>query len=621
MSTHDLVVVGGGPRGVAVVERLTARHDGTAPVRVALVDAFEVGAGATWRTDQTPHFLNNTYAAHTTIYPDASTPMDGPVTSGPDLVAWAASPDAPPDRPAWVAEEVAGLRPWSYPTRRLQGVYYREQLAAVVARGGVDVDEVVGTVVDLTADDGTRRVHLADGTTLTAPVVVLAQGMVQARRSRTTEAFVDAAARHGLTYVEPGMPAERDWTVLPAGEDVLVAGLGANFFDVVAQLTAGRGGRFVAGDSPFDLSYVPSGREPHLLVGSRRGLPYRSKSFYGALPPAYVPLLATREWFDAVAQVPGQDFVRDVWPQIARELVLAHLRTLLDVRPGVVRAGDVDELVARLAVVPADGLGQTVRELVTDPAWWVDVTRLDRPEVARPDGAAWDAWVERWRAAELESITQPLRSPRAAVNRALAAVRGQVGRLVAVGAIDARSAVADVHGWFDPLGLALASGPPPERTAQLLALVGAGVVELVGEGMAVTVEDGAFVARSHVQGRVHRARAFAETRMSKGQVDTTEDPLLRRLLDTGRARLHERRASDGTAVTTRTLDVTADRYLLLDARGDADERVVVLGIPANDVQPGSAIGATPGTPSPLLAGADRAAAHVLQLVRPRVPAA
>ncbi|MCK6209229.1 FAD/NAD(P)-binding protein [Georgenia sp. EYE_87] len=614
---HDVVVVGGGPRGVALVERLTARHEGPHPLSVALVDAVEVGAGATWRTDQTPHFLNNTYAAHTTVYPDDSTPMDGPVTPGPDLVAWAASREVPPDRPAWVAEELRGLRPWSFPSRRLQGVYFREQLAAVVARGRVELSEVVGTVVDVAADGLVRVVRLADGRTLRARVVVLAQGMVQGRRSGRTRAFVGAAAAHGLVYVEPGMPAERDWSVLPASEDVLVAGLGANFFDVVAQLTAGRGGRFVAGSSPFDLTYLPSGREPHLLVGSRRGLPYRSKSFYGGLPPRYVPRIATPDWFETAARVPEQDFASCIWPQLARELALAHLATLRERRPAAVRATSDGELVARLAGVPLEDLTGVVRELA-DPEWWIDVSRLDRPDVVRPDGAEWDAWVDGWRAAELDSITRPLLSPRAAVNRAFAALRVQVGRLVSAGAIDAGSVATDIQGWFDALGLALASGPPPERTAQLLALVEAGVVELVGEQMTVTVEDGAFVARSAVRGRVHRARAFAETRMSKGHVDITGDPLLRSLVDSGRARLHSRPTPDGRSVTLRSLDVSADRFLLLDAAGDADERVVVLGIPAGDVQPGSAIGATPGTPSPLLAGADRAAAHALELVRPHV---
>ncbi|WP_321573408.1 FAD/NAD(P)-binding protein, partial [Georgenia subflava] len=639
----DLVIVGGGPRAVSVVERLTARSTTGEPVRVVVVDAVEVGAGATWRTDQSPQLLNNTYSAHTTIYPDDSTPMTGPVTPGPDLVAWArevlagtppvtAGPDvgwhAGP-RPGWVAEEVAAIEPWSFPTRRLQGVYFREQLEAVLARGGVELTGVVATVVGLEpADAGQgaaapplRTVRLADGRTFRARAVVLAQGMIQARRTPATAERVAAARRHGLVYLEPGMPAERDWDLVPGGEDVIVAGLGANFFDVVAVLTAGRGGRFVARDHHLDLAYEPSGREPHLLVGSRRGLPYRSKSFYGGFPPRYTPRLATREWFGAAATVPDQDFTRDVWPQLARELVVAHLTTLARHHRATVPSVSPDdgelpaELLARIAQAVVPGLNDLVRELVVEPDRRLDVLRLDRPDVEEPTGAQWRAWTRRWSAAELESISSPLTSPRAEVSRAMAALRGQVAGLVRAGAVDAASVARDVRGWFDALGLALASGPPPERTAQLLALVRAGVVELVGEGLTVSVEGDAFVARSAVRGSVHRARALVETRMSKGHTDVTDDPLLRSLLDSGRARLHAVPGPDGRPVTTRSLDVTPEEFWLVDAAGRPDPQVIVIGIPAGDVQPGSAIGATPGLPSPLLAGADRAAAQVLALVR------
>ncbi|PYF97252.1 FAD-NAD(P)-binding [Georgenia satyanarayanai] len=662
----DVVIVGGGPRAASVVERLTARGTPERPVRVVVVDRFEVGAGATWRTDQSPQLLNNTYSAHTTIYPDDSTPMSGPVTTGPDLVQWARDvvagvprPTAPASagwsagsRPDWVAEEAAAVQPWSYPTRRLQGVYFREQLEAILARGGVELTAVVGTVVDiepvtaelsaeegapatreLSAEEGAlsagsesrRVVRLADGRAFSAAAVVLAQGMVQAERSRQTEERVAAAEDHGLVYVEPGMPAERDWDVVPGGQDVVVAGLGANFFDVVAVLTAGRGGRFVPGDSPFDLTYLPSGREPRLLVGSRRGLPYRSKSWYGALPPRYTPRLATPEWFAAAATVPDQDFARDVWPQLAREFVVAHLTTLVRHHPATVPSLTADDgelpagLLARLAAADVSELDGLVRDVVVDPARHLDVERLDRPDVRLPSPEAWRAWTERWVAAEHESITRPLASPRAEVNRAMAVLRGQVAGLVRAGAIHPASAVRDVNGWFGTLGLALASGPPPERTAQLLALVRAGVVELLGEGLSVTVERGRFVARTQVIGREHRVRAFVETRMSKGHADVTDDPLLRSLLDSGRARLHARTGPDGTVAATRTLDVTPEEFHLLDAAGRPDPRVVVIGIPAGDVQPGSAIGATPGVPSPLIAGADRAAAQVLALVREAVP--
>ncbi|MCM3661389.1 FAD/NAD(P)-binding protein [Georgenia satyanarayanai] len=646
---HAVVIVGGGPRAVSVVERLTARGTPERPVRVVVVDRFEVGAGATWRTDQSPQLLNNTYSAHTTIYPDDSTPMSGPVTPGPDLVQWARDviagvprPTAPASagwsagpRPYWVAEEAAAVQPWSYPTRRLQGVYFREQLEAILARGGVELTAVEGTVVEiepvpreLSAGGGGRRVvRLADGRAFTAAAVVLAQGMVQAQRSRETAERVAAAEDHGLVYVEPGMPAERDWDVVPAGEDVVVAGLGANFFDVVAVLTAGRGGRFVPGDSPFDLTYLPSGREPRLLVGSRRGLPYRSKSWYGGFPPRYTPRLATREWFTAAATIPDQDFTRDVWPQLARELVVAHLLTLLRHHPGTVPSISDDDgelppaLLARIAGTDLADLDELVRDVVVDDERWLVVTRLDRPGVRRPSLEEWNAWTRRWVAAEHESITRPLASPRAEVNRAMALLRGQVAGLVRAGAIHPASAVRDVNGWFGALGLALASGPPPERTAQLLALVRGGVVELLGEGLSVTVERGRFVARSQVIGREHRVRAFVETRMSKGHADVTDDPLLRSLLDSGRARLHARSGPDGTVSATRTLDVTPEEFHLLDAAGRPDPRVVVIGIPAGDVQPGSAIGATPGIPSPLVAGADRAAAQVLALTREALPVA
>ena len=54
---------------------------------------------------------------------------------------------------------------------------------------------------------------------------------------------------------------------------------------------------------------------------------------------------------------------------------------------------------------------------------------------------------------------------------------------------------------------------------------------------------------------------------------------------------------------------------LVAADGTVDPSVVVLGIPAASTQPGSAIGATPGVPSPLLAGADIAAKQIMARAR------
>src|SRR5690606_4861762 len=424
-------------------------------------------------------------------------------------VAWARDPYAPPGRPAWAAEEAAGLEPWSYPSRRLQGVYYREQLERARATGRVRVTEVIGTAVDIAPAAGgrAREVRLADGRRITGSVAVLAQGMVQGRRSPRTRELLRAAREAGLVYVEPGMPAERDWDAVPAGEKVLVAGLGANFFDVVALLTEGRGGRFEpAGDPgrPARLRYLPSGREPVLVAGSRRGLPYRAKAVYpGGFPPRYAPRIAVPEWFEEVARTPLQDFRTAVWPRIAAEFAWAHLSTLAEHRPQALRPGTgPDALLERLAAASSPEEVDAIAEgAVADPAWRIRVERLDRPDPlpaggdGPPAAAEWERWVAGYVDRELDAIHDPLRHPRNAVNRAMAALRGRVAALVRAGAIDGRSVERDVEGWFVPMGLALASGPPPRRTAEVLSLVDAGLLSFLGEdsafGFALARPDGA----------------------------------------------------------------------------------------------------------------------------------
>src|SRR5690625_566886 len=446
---------------ISLIERLTARRP--RQLRIAVIDRFEVGAGATWRTDQTPHFLNNTYAAHTTIYPDESTPMAGPPTRGPDLMGWVGDVVAgvdqfrtakhvgwrAPTRPDWVRHEAHGLNPWDYPTRRIQGVYYREQLEAILDRGHIHLDAVIGEVVALEGRDDVRWVHLRDGRVASAAHVVLAQGMIQAREDDQVRSFRRAAQQHGLTYVSPGMPSERDWSVLTPGADVLVAGLGANFFDVITLLTEGRGGRCQPRGNPFDVEYEPNGGEPRFFVGSRRGLPYRSKSFYGSLPPTYEAQLATDDWFKRLATIANQDFASQIWPVFQREFSVAHLATLATNRPEAVEgvgvlprpAGWSDPATAPLpqsllddiAHCAPDGLATLVNQYVVDPRYHFDPTRLDRPDLR--EGESWQQWVTRWVWAERESITTPFLSPRASVNRAMARLRVRLGRVVRAGGV------------------------------------------------------------------------------------------------------------------------------------------------------------------------------------------
>ena len=616
----DAVIVGGGPRGVATVLRTAARviTAGTGPVRLAVVDALAVGPGATWLIDQPAQYLNNTQADATTVHPDDSTRMSGPAAPGPDLVDWARRVRADGGHPVgeWVLEEVSELTGASFPSRRLQGVYFRDQLDAAIATGAVEVTEMVGLAVDLDRVGEETVVILQDGQRLAAPTVVLAQGMVQSQRSHDVTALADFADRFALRYVEPGMPAERSYTGLPAGERVLVRGLGANFFDVIGQLVAEWGGELepVEGDDRGRLRYRPSGLEPQLVVGSRRGVPYRSKPDGGRSVRPFAPRWASAEWFDALTERSDVDFRSEVWPVLAREFARVYLEALIEFAPDAV-AG---QWLARLDIADTqDEVDAVLSGAVTDPRWTWTLDELHRPTHGEPVGErSWAQMVRRLITDELGSMSDPWQHPRAAVNGAMGALRGRVGRLTRHGAFTGESLARDVLGWFDGDSLALASGPPAERVRLVLALIEAGVVELIGPEMVIEADEsaGLFRAASPITGRVVTSSVLLETRMSKGKIPQTSDPLLRSLLDSGRARVH---AVDG--VHTHSMEATRAEiseealggHNLVAADGSVDESVVVLGIPAASTQPGSAIGATPGVASPLLAGADVAAKQIL----------
>lgn len=707
MSAFDAVIVGGGPRGVATVLRTVARLrtvsrpcadaasgtradqdtdadpvgpvDGTGdrarrPLRLALVDARDVGAGATWLLDQPAAYLNNTQARATTIHPDDTTPMSGPPAPGPDLVAWARAVAERGTHSAgdWVVREAAMLAPESFPSRRLQGAYFRDQLDAAITSGLVEVEEVLGTAVDLEHEGADRVVVLADGRRLAAPTVVLAQGMVQSRPGAEVTALAEAAGRLSLRYVPPGMPAERDYTDLPAGQDVLVRGLGANFFDVIGQLVVEWGGRFEpagsdaaghaepAGSDPTGrLRYRPSGREPRLVVGSRRCLPYRSKPDGGMPTRPFTPRWATPAVFEDLAGQRGVDFRDQVWPLMAAEFARVYLEALSEHAPGAVDGGwlaELDALVERAAdlgtasgpapgpdggesgppvgsaPVGRDDVGAGAQALaaidgvltcaITDARWSWTIEELHHLTHGQAvTTAQWQQVVARLVEDELGSLSAPDTHPRAAVNGAMGSLRVQVAHLVAAGALAGQSLARDVLGWFDGDSLALASGPPAHRVRRVLALIEAGVIDLLGPGFAVTVDEaeGCFVATSPITGRTARSRVLLETRMSKGMVPATSDPLLQSLLATGGARIH---TVDG--IPTHSMEATGavvsedvtGGHNLVGRDGTVDAGVVVLGIPAQSTQPGSAIGASPGVPSPLLAGADIAAKQILA----RVPA-
>ena len=70
-------IVGAGPRGLSVLERLCANAS-PAGLQVHVVDPYPPGAGRVWRTEQSRHLLMNTVAAQVSMFTVAEADSGSP---------------------------------------------------------------------------------------------------------------------------------------------------------------------------------------------------------------------------------------------------------------------------------------------------------------------------------------------------------------------------------------------------------------------------------------------------------------------------------------------------------------------------------------------------------------
>ncbi|MFE9422858.1 FAD/NAD(P)-binding protein [Kitasatospora sp. NPDC006697] len=548
-----IAIVGAGPRGTGLLERIAANADELLPadqrLTIHLIDPHPPGGGRIWRHRQSPLLRMNSMAEDVTMFTDERSVLTGPVRPGPSLADWAADqPAHPPYRPVadpGTAAELAALAPTDFATRRAQSAY----LDFVLRRAAAELPDRVTLLVHREAAvsvanqgpaDGPQTVTLASGQVLTVDQVVLTLGHLGSGPDPEHAAVAEFAARHGRFHLPPAFTAEADLSGIAPGEQVLVRGFGLAFVDLMALLTEGRGGRFE--DRPDgSKAYHPSGREPVLHVGSRRGVPYHAKTGYRLQgPPAPLPRYFGPEAVRELAARPGRlELRRDVWPLMAREIGFGYYHELFHAHPERTalpwaeflaeydRYGWYEERTAAL-----------IARAVPDPADRLDFERLDRPLAGLEfaTDAELQAHLREYVRADIERRSDPGHSADLGAFLALLSLYGQLPGLAATGRLTARSIGQELDGWWHGFFSFLASGPPGFRLRELLALHEAGVVHFLGADLRVRLResDGRFVAESPgLPGGQVAATALIEAYLPVHALERTEDPVLARLLRAG----------------------------------------------------------------------------------------
>ncbi|KPW41353.1 Uncharacterized protein ALO59_03276 [Pseudomonas amygdali pv. mellea] len=578
-SAYRIAIIGSGPRGLSVLERLAALMLVNAPVRqviIYLIDSAQMGTGRIWRTDQPRHYVMNTVAEEVSSF---SGPLDeGPVRpgAGPSLAQWWRNAD--PDYPG----------PNAYAPRAVHGEYMQFVLSTIEASftSNISLSRVPAVVVDLIDDeqDDTRTLQLDDGTSLCVDRVVIATGHPKPELvgwEKTLQQF--AQQTPALGFLRGDSAADMPLSRIKPRQPVGIVGLGLAFHDIVAEFTVGRGGTFsvVKGVT----SYIPSGLEPQLFAGSRSGMliPARGRNQKGP-DFQYQPVYITREKINTLQQRGQIDFAAEVLPLLLTEINIVYFATAIRAKQGASA-----ELEFKRRVVQQQLF--THEALVTEAACFavVDLPALDLDRLARPFQAqeftspadfaqALDTVLQRdLDCAREGNVNNPVKAALDTIRDTRALIRS----VVDFGRLAPRSHKEDFLRDYAPTSLFLTAGPPLYRTEQIRALIAAGILTLVGPETVygIDVEQNKFTIESP---RVKNSRQLIDI-VIDGRIpspDLPRDPsvltqnLIRRGYWTNYVNedTHDRFVTGGVAVTP-------GPYHPIDSKGQPLRGLYVLGLP------------------------------------------
>lgn len=625
----NVAIVGMGPRGLSVLERLLiqlAEQPVPGEVLIWAVDPDEPGAGRIWRTTQPEWFMMNTAAGEVSVY--SGGPDDGPhrAGAGPSLAEW-----LPHHRdPRWAA-----LGPNDYAPRAVYGEYLHEAFENLVAHAPDNVTVVpVPARVDRIERQGEKSLLVTDhnGLTLAVDKVVLATGHPKNLPGAAEQSYLRFARQHpGLGYLHSDSAADMRLDGIQAGEPVGIIGLGLTFFDVLMALTVGRGGEFRTGEDGT-MRYVPSGHEPRIAAGSRSGLVMLARGRNQKAPtyryqPRYasqIAIAAARRRAQRRCGSAQLDFVDDVLPLLCREVEHGFLTTHVRQRRGDAAAELFAARYEKLVRTGTpDAIGKLCGEFGIADLPKIDLERLARPFEGEKFSGADDfhrRLVTLLRADVAEADQGNLGGPLKAALDILRDIRGSVRHAVDFAGLRPDSHRDDFLGWYNPINTMVSAGPPAIRVAQACALIESGTLTVVGPHLDVTCdeESGRFALSSpDVRDSRRLVSTLIDARIPRPSVHHDSSPLMRQLLADGMISEHVNTDPvSGGRFESGALSISRGTFRVVDAAGRADPHLYAVGIPTENHRWFTQIGnGRPGPLSGFHVDADAIAVQVLAPLR------
>ena len=541
MKRYSVTIIGMGPRGLSLLERIAAFARAAAvPLQVNLIDPGECGPGV--HSPRLPqHLACNNAAGQLTAFPAPGAVELAPAFATPSLADWARGegyrrfggavlPVAPGEAGGQALHDADVL------PRALLGSYlaWAYRTVATALPPSVRLTHLRHRAIDMFQQpDGNFVIELDSGFCVNSDFVFLATG--HSRNNLTDEEawcrkFAQDHARYNskLAYIRHVSALDK-LVALGSDAEVGIQGMGLTAHDVLAELTLGRGGRYLA--SGAGLRYLPSGLEPRLTLFSRSCLPplARPLGAHGGGADRARPRFFTREAVLALRQralaeraTAQLDFDRDLLPLLIKEMAWAWR-------------------CARKAMAPAvAGFTPSAEETAALDALLFPL-RGRSFEGGAEFGAGFSTFFACLLADDLgEARRGRLASPAKAAAAVLADARPVLQEAVEHGGLTAVSHRKFLS-VYNPAFSRVACGPTSEHNEQLLALLEAGVLKVsAGPNPALRIDEdrSQFALHTRLGSKTHVAYvdALVIARLDHFSPETDDSVFIANLLKRGTVR-------------------------------------------------------------------------------------
>ncbi|MGM0219775.1 FAD/NAD(P)-binding protein [Enterococcus sp. AZ126] len=591
-----IAIVGGGPRGLSILERIVEWSREEQVIQITMFDPYGPG-GKVWREDQSLSLLMNSVTSQVTLFTDETLSTKGPIAKGPNLYEWAQGEAAvfikkhTINNRTKLLEECEKLGPDDHCSRVFYGLYQRWFYEYVQTRmtNQTSVKFFKDTVRAVKMQDDKFLVYTKAVET-TVDTVILALGHQENELIGQEKELAAYASEHRLFYSSPKNAADAYLEAITENTSVLVRGLGLVFFDYITLLTSERGGVFEKQNG--ELVYQPSGKEPKIVAGSNRGIPYHARGVnqkkYGEeYQPRFLKEKSLNK-FKRKGTFPAEQF----FALLKKEVEFAYYSALVKANYPKVNQNRFNEEFIRTK--GADSILEKYGIHKND--YW-DWAIIQHPYQELGEADSFQAFIIAYLNWDFEQAKKgTILGPFVSALDSLKDLRDEVRFMLDHELFSNDDYKKWLWDWFTPLNAFLSIGPPLERIAELKALIKAGIVTLLKPEMEIVTEAGGFIASSRKEPiKKYKTHFLIEARLPKTANQFSLNPLVQQLLRDKMACLHQLELASGEVYQTGALLVERKTHQIQSKVGETVRGLFCYGIPTEGIHWLTAATSRPGT--------------------------